>query len=167
MKNKKLWGGRFNRKPAADAELFSNSLDVYRRLAKYDVAGSIAHAKMLEHAGLLNGTETKKMAIGLSEIKTELENKTFIFEPSDEDIHTAVERRLYEKIGDLAGKLHTGRSSNDQIVLDERLYVRDLINRLDEKIGDLAGKLHTGRSRNDQVVLDERLYVRDLINRLD
>ena len=134
MKNKRLWGGRFDQKPAQAAEAFSNSLNVDQRLAKYDVEGSIAHAKMLEHAGLLNGTEAKKMALGLSEIKTELENETFVFKPSDEDIHTAVERRLYEKIGDLAGKLHTGRSRNDQIVLDERLYVRDLINQLNTKI---------------------------------
>ncbi|MFH1902897.1 MAG: argininosuccinate lyase [Candidatus Omnitrophota bacterium] len=137
MKNKRLWGGRFNRKPAQAAEAFTSSLSVDQRLAKYDVAGSIAHAKMLENAGLLNGTEAKKMVVGLSEIKTELENGTFVFEPSDEDIHTAVERRLYEKIGALAGKLHTGRSRNDQIVLDERLYVRDLINQLDEKIKKL------------------------------
>lgn len=137
MKNKRLWGGRFDRKPAQAAETFSNSLNVDQRLAKYDCEGSIAHARMLENAGLLTGTETKKMVFGLSEIKTELENGTFLFEPSDEDIHTAVERRLYEKIGDLAGKLHTGRSRNDQIVLDERLYVRDLINRLDGKIKNL------------------------------
>ncbi len=141
MKNKRLWGGRFDRKPAQAAEAFSNSLDVDQRLTKYDVEGSIAHAKMLEHVGLLNGTEAKKMVIGLSEIKTELEKGTFVFEPSDEDIHTAVERRLYKKIGDVAGKLHAGRSRNDQIVLDERLYVRDLINRLDEKIKNLQKAL--------------------------
>ncbi|MCX5642709.1 MAG: argininosuccinate lyase [Candidatus Omnitrophica bacterium] len=141
MENKRLWGGRFDRKPAQAAEAFSNSLDVDRRLAEYDVVGSIAHAKMLEHAGLLNGTESKKIVVGLSEIKTELEKGTFVFEPSDEDIHTAVERRLYEKIGDSAGKLHTGRSRNDQIVLDERLYVRDLINRLDIKIKTLQKAL--------------------------
>ncbi|MFA5393253.1 MAG: argininosuccinate lyase [Candidatus Ratteibacteria bacterium] len=141
MKNKRLWGGRFDRKPAQAAEAFSNSLDVDRRLAKYDCAGSIAHAKMLEHVGLLNETEAKKMVTGLSGIKTELENETFVFKPSDEDIHTAVERRLYEKIGDLAGKLHTGRSRNDQITLDERLYVRDLVGQLDTKIQDFQKAL--------------------------
>jgi len=137
MKNKRLWGSRFDQRPAQAAEEFSNSLNVDQRLAKYDVEGSIAHAKMLENVGLLNGTEAKKMVVGLSEIKTELENETFVFKPSDEDIHTAVERRLYEKIGALAGKLHTGRSRNDQVVLDERLYVRDLITRLDGKIKEL------------------------------
>ncbi|MFH2068725.1 MAG: argininosuccinate lyase [Candidatus Omnitrophota bacterium] len=137
MKTKRLWGGRFDQKPAKAAEAFSNSLDADRRLAKYDVEGSIAHAKMLEQVGLLNGTEIKKIVSGLSEIKAELKNGTFVFKLSEEDIHTAVERRLYEKIGDLAGKLHTGRSRNDQIVLDERLYVRDLINRLDGKIKEL------------------------------
>jgi argininosuccinate lyase len=153
MKNKKLWGGRFDQKPAQAAEAFSNSLNVDQRLAKYDVEGSIAHVKMLEHAGLLNGTEAKKMVLGLSEIKTELENKTFVFEPSDEDIHTAVERRLYEKIGDLAGKLHTGRSRNDQIVLDERLYVRDLINQLDEKIKKLQKSFLTWANQYPNLVM--------------
>jgi argininosuccinate lyase len=153
MKNKKLWGGRFNQKPAQAAEAFSNSLDVDQRLAEYDVEGSIAHAKMLEHAGLLSGTEAKKMVVGLAEIKTELENETFVFEPSDEDIHTAVERRLYEKIGDLAGKLHTGRSRNDQIVLDERLYVRDLLNQLDAKIKNLQKALLVWTNRYPNLIM--------------
>ncbi len=141
MKNKRLWGGRFDRKPAQAAEIFSNSLDVDRRLAEYDCEGSIAHAKMLENVGLLSGTEIKKITLGLSGIKKELENGTFAFKPTDEDIHTALERRLYEKIGDLAGKLHTGRSRNDQIVLDERLYTRDVINQLDAEIKNLQKAL--------------------------
>ena len=121
--------------------MFTSSLSVDQRLAEYDVAGSIAHARMLEVTGLLNETETKKMVAGLSAIKTELENETFVFKPTDEDIHTAVERRLHEKIGDLAGKLHTGRSRNDQIVLDERLYVRELINQLNVEIKNLQKAL--------------------------
>jgi len=141
MKTKRLWGGRFDQRPLLAAEKFSNSLSVDRRLAKYDVEGSIAHVRMLENAGLLKKTEAKKMAAGLSAIKTELENETFVFKPTDEDIHTAVERRLCEKIGDAAGKLHTGRSRNDQIALDERLYVRDLIGQLDEKIKNLQKAL--------------------------
>lgn len=153
MKTKRLWGGRFNQKPAQAAEIFSNSLNVDKRLAEYDVEGSIAHVRMLENAGLLKKTEAKKMVAGLSAIKTELENETFVFKPTDEDIHTAVERRLHEKIGDLAGKLHTGRSRNDQIVLDERLFVRNLIGQLDAELKNLQKALLGWANRYPNLIM--------------
>lgn len=136
-KNKKMWGGRFSRKPASEVESFSTSIAVDYRLARYDIAGSIAHAKMLAKVGIIKEAEAEKIIAGLSEVKAEIEGNRFSTEPGDEDIHTAIERRLYEKIGEQAGKLHTGRSRNDQIALDERLYVKDLIGQLDQRLKSL------------------------------
>ncbi|MFH0796454.1 MAG: argininosuccinate lyase [Candidatus Omnitrophota bacterium] len=136
-KDNRMWGGRFSRKPTEKVEKFSTSLSVDYRLALYDIAGSIAHAKMLAKVGIIKEAEAEKIIAGLSEIKAEIEGSRFSTEPSDEDVHTAIERRLYEKIGEQAGKLHTGRSRNDQIALDERLYVKDLTGHLDRRLKSL------------------------------
>jgi len=153
MKNRKLWGGRFDRRPAAKTEAFSSSLSVDSRLAQYDVEGSIAHCRMLAHAGIIEKPESEKIIKSLSEIRAALEDDRFLFEPSDEDIHTAVERALYEKIGVLAGKLHTGRSRNDQIVLDERLYVRGLLADLDQGLRGLQKSLLVWVQKNPKAIL--------------
>lgn len=94
-----------------------------RRLLLDDLAGSIAHAKMLGHVGLLSAEEAAAIIEGLEAIRTEAESGSFAFLDTDEDVHSAVERRLGDIIGELAGKLHTGRSRNDQIALDLRLYL--------------------------------------------
>jgi len=122
-----LWsGGRFGEGPA-DA-LWRFTVDTSdRRLLAVDVRGSLAHVAMLEHVGLLNAEEADAIAVGLETIRGEASDGSFIFLDTDEDVHSAVERRLGELVGDLAGKLHTGRSRNDQIALDLRLYLLDAI----------------------------------------
>jgi argininosuccinate lyase len=119
-----LWsGGRFTEGPAE--ALWAFTVDHSdRRLLADDVAGSIAHASMLGTVGLLTEEETSQMVAGLEEIAAEAASGSFVFLDTDEDVHSAVERRLGEGIGDLAGKLHTGRSRNDQIALDLRLYLK-------------------------------------------
>jgi len=103
---------------------------VDRRLYSYDIQGSIAHCKALGKARVLTPSETRTIVQGLGSVKTELDRDRFRFTQQDEDIHMAIERRLTELIGPLGGKLHTGRSRNDQVALDIRLYLRDHLGQL-------------------------------------
>ncbi len=121
----KAWGGRFTEATDALVERFTTSLPIDRRLFEYDIQGSMAHCHTLAKANVLTQTECQKLIRGLTRVRTELREDRFPFSESDEDIHMAVERRLTELIGPLGGKLHTGRSRNDQITLDLRLYLRD------------------------------------------
>jgi argininosuccinate lyase len=121
---KPLWHGRFGEGPADDLLAFTVSLPFDRRLAAEDLAGSRAHARMLSRVGLLTDEELKVVTVALERVEEELEAGTFVFQPTDEDIHTAIERRVTEIAGATGAKLHTGRSRNDQIALDLRLYVR-------------------------------------------
>ena len=126
----KLWGGRFAGGADPRAERFTGSLAFDRRLWPHDVTGSVAWAKALGKAGLLSGSERDTIVKGLEAVRAELAAGTFPFRAELEDIHTNIERRLQEIVGDVGGKLHTGRSRNDQIALDERLYLRDVIGRV-------------------------------------
>ena len=119
-----LWHGRFAESPADDLLVFTSSLAVDRRLAADDIAGSRAHVAMLARVGLLDAGEADAVATALDRVATELADGTFEFAPTDEDIHTAVERRVTELAGPAGAKLHTGRSRNDQVALDLRLFVR-------------------------------------------
>ncbi len=116
---------RFESDPDAVFWQLNASLAFDRRLAPYDVQGSRAHARALVGAGVLSEEELERMLAGLDEVAAELEAGTFPFEDSDEDIHMAIERRLTEIAGPLGGKLHTGRSRNDQVATDLALFVRD------------------------------------------
>ncbi len=118
-----LWGSRFDEAP--DEVLWDYTVDpTDRRLLLDDLAGSLAHVGMLEQVGLLEGGDGPELRAGLESVLAEARTGDFVFLDSDEDVHSAVERRLGELIGPLAGKLHTGRSRNDQIALDLRLYMR-------------------------------------------
>jgi argininosuccinate lyase len=108
-------------------EEFTASLPVDRRLYPYDIAGSIAHCEGLVGAGVLTKREASRLTAGLLRVKGELDRGRFPFDPGDEDIHTAIERRLTELLGRIGQRLHTGRSRNDQVALDVRLYLRDEI----------------------------------------
>ena len=118
----KAWSGRLGTRTARRVDEYTTSIAVDRRLYPEDIAGSQAHARMLRAAGILTRDEQQSIDRGLREIKRELDRDEFAVEPGDEDIHMAVERRLGEKIGDVAGKLHTARSRNDQVATDLRLY---------------------------------------------
>ncbi|MBM4123163.1 MAG: argininosuccinate lyase [Nitrospira sp.] len=125
MPKGKLWGGRFRERTHRLVEEFTSSLSFDRRLYAYDIHGSIAHCKTLEKAGVLSRKETAAILRGLETVRGEFEASRFPFAPQDEDIHVAIERRLTELIGPVGGKLHTGRSRNDQVALDIRLYLQD------------------------------------------
>jgi len=123
----KTWGGRFTQSADPTAERFTGSLAFDQRLWPHDITGSIAWARALARAGLLTAAEADTLVKGLEAVRVELEAGTFRFRAELEDIHTNVERRLVELVGDVGGKLHTGRSRNDQIALDERLYLKDVV----------------------------------------
>ncbi len=119
----KLWGGRFAEGADAKAHQFNASLPFDQRFWAEDIRGSQAWARALGRAGVLTGVEAEQLVAGLRQVHAEFEAGTFAFAPADEDIHTAVERRLGELLGPVAGRLHTGRSRNDQVATDFRLWV--------------------------------------------
>ena len=123
-KRPKPWSGRFSEQTDPEVEAFTASLPFDRRLFRQDVEGSIAHAKALREIGLLTSKEADAILRGLIEIRLEMEREDPKSSIEDEDIHMHIERRLIEKIGDAGKKLHTGRSRNDQIATDIRLYLR-------------------------------------------
>jgi argininosuccinate lyase len=120
-----LWGGRFGASPAEAFERLNASIPFDIRLAPYDIRGSIAHARMLGARGIVSGEESAELVRGLGIVLGEVEAGDFAWDLSDEDVHTAVERRLREVVGGVALKLHTGRSRNDQVALDVHLFARD------------------------------------------
>ncbi|MCL2137808.1 MAG: argininosuccinate lyase [Coriobacteriia bacterium] len=135
-----LWGGRFLEAPDDDLLAFGASIAIDSRMWREDIAGSLAHARMLENVGVLSGSDVKAIEAGLISIAEMFENGEFVFVESDEDIHTAVERVLVEKVGEAGKRLHTGRSRNDQVATDTRLYMK---NRTSEAIGQIKALCQT------------------------
>jgi argininosuccinate lyase len=136
-----LWGSRFDKQPDELFARFNNSFHFDWRLYDADIRGSLAYAKALTRAGLLTDAEAREIARGLTQIRDEFARNVFEAKSDDEDIHTAVERRLFELIGEPAHKLHTGRSRNDQVATDTRLYVMDAIDRAQSAIRHLQSAI--------------------------
>jgi argininosuccinate lyase len=149
----KLWGGRFKEETDTLMWQFNASIGFDRRLCAADVRGSIAYAKALALAGLIDDVERDALVEGLEAVLAEFEAETFAFQPGDEDIHTAVERRLGELIGPVAGKLHTGRSRNDQVTTDLRLYLLDEMAFLREALIELQTAIVTKAEAHLDVVM--------------
>jgi argininosuccinate lyase len=149
----KAWGGRFRENTNRLVEAFTVSVAVDRRLYAHDIQGSIAHCKTLGKARVLSRGETRTIVRGLESVKTELDRGRFKFAPQDEDIHMAIERRLTELIGPVGGKLHTGRSRNDQVALDIRLYLRDQLDRLIERCAELQRVLLAQAKANHPIAM--------------
>ena len=132
----KMWGGRFSGKPDAVMAQINASIDVDRKLYRQDIAASKAHAGMLAKQGIISAQDAKKIVHGLDTILSEIESGKFRFKRALEDIHMNVEARLADMIGEAAGRLHTGRSRNDQVATDFKLWVRDSIDELDTMLAD-------------------------------
>jgi argininosuccinate lyase len=126
-----LWGGRFGQGASALLEEINASVRFDHRLVTQDIAGSVAHARMLAARGVITAAEAEAIIDGLATISAEVAAGEFVFDPALEDVHMNVEARLRELAGPAAGRLHTGRSRNDQVALDNKLWVRDAIDRLD------------------------------------
>jgi argininosuccinate lyase len=144
---KKLWSGRFKEKTADIVEQYTESISFDKRLWRYDIEGSIAHAKMLSKQGIIPKKDAYKIIKGLKEIYRDIEEGRFKFKNELEDIHMNIESALIQKIGDIGGRLHTARSRNDQVALDIRLYLRaevkeiiSLLNKLEIVLTDMAEK---------------------------
>ncbi len=127
MTAKKPWSGRFTEATDALVEAFTASIGFDQRLYKYDIVGSIAHAEMLAHVGVLTEDEKTAIVTGLRDIEQDIDSGNFAWSDTFEDVHMNIEVRLTDRIGEVGKKLHTGRSRNDQVVTDVRLYLRDAI----------------------------------------
>ncbi|WP_420643097.1 argininosuccinate lyase [Candidatus Leptofilum sp.] len=144
----KLWGGRFAKSTDALVHEFNASLRFDVRLAAQDIMGSQAWARGLVGAGVLTQTEADTIIAGLTQVGEELANGRFQFDPADEDIHTAVERRLTEIVGAVGGKLHTGRSRNDQVATDFRLWLLTACDEVGEMLTELQQALIASAEAN-------------------
>ena len=136
-----MWGGRFTSGPDAVMEAINASIDVDQRMAKQDIDGSRAHARMLAQQGIISEADAAAIDDGLATVSEEIAQGLLTFRRELEDIHMNVEARLKEIVGEPAGRLHTGRSRNDQVATDFRLWVRDSIDRVDAGLGALIGGL--------------------------
>ena len=136
-----LWHGRFKEGPDAAAVAFETSINVDERMAFDDIKGSIAHAKMLSHAKILSKDEADQIVKGLESIQKDLESGKLLIDYSAEDIHSFIEATLTDRIGEPGKKVHTGRSRNDQIALDERLYLKRFIPQLQNSLKTLIDAL--------------------------
>ncbi len=147
QKIKKPWGGRFSGGTSKAVEAFTESISFDKRLWKYDIEGSIAHARMLGRQGIIPKKDSKLITQGLTRIASRIASGKFVFKEELEDIHMNIETALIADIGEAGGRLHTARSRNDQVALDLRLYLRDevkgvlsLIKGLKASLVDLAGR---------------------------
>jgi argininosuccinate lyase len=135
--SQKTWGGRFRESIDEVVDRFNASLPFDQRLYAQDIEGSIAHCRMLAAQGIISQKEGSRMVDGLEEIKREMDKGDYAFDKGHEDIHTLVEKALVEKVGAVGEKLHTGRSRNDQVALDVRMFVREAIHRVDSLIKEM------------------------------
>ncbi len=151
--NDALWGGRFEDAPAEFTQEFGASLPVDKRMWESDIAGSKAHAKMLAKQGIISEKDAEDIRSGLDDIARQIEDGSFDFEIEDEDIHMSIERNLTEAIGAAGGRLHTGRSRNDQVATDTRLHSKKLARGLMHQLLDIRGALLEVATREFGVVM--------------
>lgn len=151
--SKKLWGGRFTEQTSKIVEEYTESISFDKRLWKHDIAGSMAHAKMLAKQGIISKKDASQIAKGLREIGREIESGTFRFSQELEDIHMNIEAALTERIGAAGGRLHTARSRNDQVALDLRLYLRDETQQILSLLQKLTSVLAESAARNLDIIM--------------
>lgn len=157
--NLALWGGRFEGGPADALAHLSKSTHFDWRLALYDIRGSRAHARELGRAGLLTSDEVDRMVTALDELETDVRSGRFTPAEADEDVHTALERGLMERAGELGGKLRAGRSRNDQIATFIRMYLRDESRRVANRVLDLVQALTDQAERAGEAIMPGRTHL--------
>ncbi|HTU93860.1 MAG TPA: argininosuccinate lyase [Gemmataceae bacterium] len=151
--SQKTWGGRFSGDTDSRVEAFTESISLDRRLYRHDIRASQAHARMLAEVGLLTAGEAESIIATLDAIAADIERSQFAFSVHLEDIHTHIERALIDRLGDVGRKLHTGRSRNDQVVTDVKLWVRDALDAFDDQLRQLQRALLDAAERNCDLVL--------------
>ena len=149
----KLWGGRFTKETNELVQAFNESLSFDCRLYRQDIQGSMAHVTMLAKQGILTETERDQILTGLEGIRKDIEEGTLTPDPQYEDIHTFIEAALIDRIGDVGKKLHTGRSRNDQVALDMKLYIRDELPELNRLLKDLMETLANLMEENADTIM--------------
>jgi argininosuccinate lyase len=153
MSQQKTWGGRFTGGTDRRVEAFTESISFDQRLYRHDIHASQAHARMLGEVGLLTRAEAEQITSALAEIEADIDAGKMEYSIALEDIHTHIERALIAKLGDLGRKLHTGRSRNDQVVTDVKLWVRDAIDELDALLAELQRAFVESAQREAGVVI--------------
>jgi argininosuccinate lyase len=151
--SKKLWGSRFPKKTSALADRFTSSISYDKRLVKYDILGSIAHARMLGKQKIISKQDARLIVKGLNAILKDVKNHKFKFDPKAEDIHSNIQDALLKKIGKAAYKLHTARSRNDQIALDIKMYLKDEISEIVDLITFLQKSILKFGKKNQKIVV--------------
>ncbi|RDW17397.1 argininosuccinate lyase [Oceanobacillus chungangensis] len=149
----KLWGGRFTKPTNQLVDEYTASIYFDKKLAKYDIQGSIAHVEMLKACGIIPETDADTIAMGLQTVAKKIEDGTAVLTAENEDIHMNVEKLLIEEIGSVGGKLHTGRSRNDQVALDMRLYLREAIIEITQLIAGVQESLLSQAKANLDTVM--------------
>ncbi|ALX47171.1 argininosuccinate lyase [Lentibacillus amyloliquefaciens] len=149
----KLWGGRFTKSTNQLVDEYASSINFDKKLAAYDIKGSLAHVKMLKKCGIIPENDADMITDGLHIVSEKIDNGEAVLHEEDEDIHMNVERLLTEEIGQVGGKLHTGRSRNDQVALDMRLYLRDIILEMTQLLTDVQHALFKQAETHRDTVL--------------
>ena len=153
MSKDKTWSGRFNEPVSELVKKYTGSIDFDKRLAEWDIQGSLAHAQMLVQSGVLSEEDLAVIRQGMAEIIAEIKDGTISWSLDLEDVHMNIERRLTEKIGDAGKRLHTGRSRNDQVATDIRLWLRDQITVIQDLIRSLQTALVDLAEQNAETVM--------------
>lgn len=149
----KIWGGRFQKGPEEILDRFNASLPFDQRLYAQDIEGSMAHCRMLARQGIITEKESLQILNGLGEIRKEMDRGEFHFDPAFEDIHSLVEKTLVDRIGQAGEKLHTGRSRNDQVALDVRMYMKEAIRRVQSSIREMQRVLVRRAEEEFEVIM--------------
>jgi len=149
----KMWGGRFAKNTDVMVEEFTSSISFDQRMFREDIAGSIAHARMLAHCGIVPEEEVNRIVIGLQDILTDIEAGNFEFSTSLEDIHMNIEKRLTDRIGPIGGKLHTARSRNDQVALDTHMYLKKEIGIVAQLLCEMQQAIVEVATEHSQVIM--------------
>jgi argininosuccinate lyase len=155
-----LWAGRFSTPPAPDAHALGRSLSYDARLAPQDIAASIAHIGALREAGLLDEDESRRLVETLTEVGDDIAAGRMSFDPSDEDVHSVVERVVTERLGDLGAKLHAGRSRNDLVVTDTRLWLLEQGGRIEAGLTELTRALVARALEHEATVMPGTTHAR-------
>jgi argininosuccinate lyase len=149
----KLWGGRFTKETDMLVHQFNASILIDQRLYAYDIQGSIAHVKMLAKQDIIKSEEADDIVNGLTTILNDINSGNLEIDTSHEDIHSFIEATLIERIGDTGKKLHTGRSRNDQVLLDMKLYTKNEIKEIDALVLALAKTLLTISKEHTKTII--------------
>ena len=149
----KLWGGRFKKSTNEEVEKFTSSISFDKKLVEYDILGSIAHARMLGKCKIILEEEAEKIIFSLNKMLSDIQRDKLEITNEAEDIHSWVENKLKQEIGDISGKLHTARSRNDQIALDERMYLKEKAKEIINTIQDFQKSILSISKKNLEVIM--------------